>query len=156
MILFTARRQQRTLAAMHSALRDSDPHLVARFATFTRRNAAAKIPGIERVRAWPVGWPRAGGRLVARHFTRLGRRLGWASGRLRGAVFIPVAAAVLLAVVLLLAIGGARARCTPRRAAGQSTAGQRAAGLRTATATVMPQLAAAPGCPPGPPPASGR
>jgi hypothetical protein len=150
-MILTVRRQQRMLAAMHSALRDSDPRLVARFATFTRLNAGEKIPRIERVRAWPLGWLRAAGRLVARHFTRPGLRPGWASRRLQGAVFIPVAAALLLAVVLLLAIGGARARCTPRRAAAQSAAGQ-----HERSVVAMPQLAAAPACPPVPVPATRR
>jgi hypothetical protein len=144
-MILTTRRQQRMLAAMHSTLRDSDPRLVARFATFTRLNAGEKIPRIERVGAWPPGWLRVGGDAVARHFTRPGLRPGGAGRRLQGAVFIPVAAALLLAVVLLLAIGGGRARCTPQRAAGRSTA-----------PAAPPQLAAAPGCSPGPVPTSGR
>jgi hypothetical protein len=127
-MILTTRRQRRVLAAMRSSLRDSDPRLVARFAVFTRLTADEEIPGTERVRCWPFRRLRADGRLIARHFTRPGLRPGKASPWLQGAVFIPLAAVLLLVVALLLAWSGTRTRCAPPRAGRQ----------QMAPATVMP------------------
>lgn len=153
-MMLSARNQQRVLAAMYHALRQSDPRLVARFTTFTRLTSAEAIPPFERVRAWPLAWLtwlvsglKRGRRLVVRHFTRPGRRPGEASPRLQRVVFIPVAAALLLVVaLLLLTIGGAGTRCTPPHAAGQ----------RSTSGTSVPQLAAPASCTAAQPPASGR
>lgn len=106
-MILTIRRQQRVLAAMHSSLGDSDPHLVSTFATFTRWTAGEEIPGIERVRSCPPAWLRSGARPSR-----------WA----RGMMFIPVAAGLLLVVAILLAANGARVRCPVPRAGNQSTA----------------------------------
>jgi hypothetical protein len=117
-MILTVRRQQQVLAAMRGSLRDSDPHLVGRFATFTRLTADEEMPGIERVRARPPAWLRTRarpGRPVRKPVCRPVRRL-------QVAVFIPVAAGLLLVVALLLVISGARTRCTGPRAAGQGAA----------------------------------
>ena len=142
-MILTLRRQRRALAAMRDALRGSDPRLVARFAIFTRLNADEEIPAIERVRAWPLGRLRSGGRLLARHFTRSRLRRSRGSRWLRGVVFIPLAAVLLVVLALLLAGSGGRLRCAPPRP------GQRAVPV---TAAPLPQI---PGCSLGQVPALG-
>ena len=146
-MILTVRRQQRVLTAMLHSLRDSDPRLVARFTVFSRLTADEEIPRFERVRTGPLGWLarpagqlRSGGRLIARHFTRPGLRPGKAASWLHAAVFIPLAAVLLLVVTLLLATSGAHARCAAPRAGGQRTASVTAVPLSGAASCTSGQV----------------
>ena len=55
-MILTTRRQQRMLAEIRSALRRSDPRLVARFSVFTRLTQDEEMPRAERIRSWPRRW----------------------------------------------------------------------------------------------------
>jgi hypothetical protein len=108
-MILTSRRQQRVLTAMHSALRRSDPRLVAKFMIFTRLTKDEAIPLVERIRRKRLGWLILGWLTsTVRGLTR--RFLRWPR---RSLIFIPAAAAAVLAVVILAAQGQAQGSCVP-------------------------------------------
>jgi hypothetical protein len=90
--------QQKNLDKIESSLRASDPRLASLFTVFTRLSQDEEMPALEQMRA------------SAGHFwlwlrfrrTRFGRWLGTsAGGRVRTAVFFPVALAVMACTMLL-------------------------------------------------------
>jgi hypothetical protein len=131
-MILTSRRQQRVLTAMHSALRRSDPRLVAKFMIFTRLTKDEAIPTVEHVKRKRLGWLT----LTARSLVR--RWLRW---RRRGLVLLPAAAAAVLVVVILIGQGQAQGSCTPVRASSPSGAAHQTTSARTQTVGTD--------CPPG-------
>lgn len=115
--MFSIRHQQRVLAAMYSALRQSDPRLVARFTTFTRLTSDEAIPPIERVRAWPLRWLARCLAVLARCLPRPVRRADKPPRHIQAALFIPLAAAAMLVVVMLVTQPGPPPTCSPARGA---------------------------------------
>jgi hypothetical protein len=127
-MILTGRREHRVLDTMHCSLRETDPRLVARFTMFTRMNRDKALPTVERVRLRWLRWMPALLRAVTRH---------WRRSRLRSAVLIPVAAAAMLAVILLVMAGQSQASCTPARAAARG--GQVVTGRQYPVAPACPQ-----------------
>lgn len=144
-MILTSRRQHRVLTAMQDSLRKSDPRLVARFTMFTRLTRDEAIPQVERVRPEPLRWvtsalhhgPGRRRRVRDRRAVTVGppavatvqgRPPAIIRNRMQTALFFPLIAAALLAVVLLLGRGEARASCPPARA-GQAGAAERVAVL---------------------------
>jgi len=101
-MILTTRRQQRMLAEIRSALRRSDPRLVARFSTFTRLTQDQEMPRAERIRSWPRRWA----------VSALGRRPRAIPRRLAAIVVIPAMAAVLISVPFIVDHGRAALNCT--------------------------------------------
>lgn len=133
-MILTSRRQQRVLTAMQDSLRKSDPRLVARFTMFSRLTRDEAIPQVERVRTKPLRsvisalhrGPRRRRRVGDRRLVTAGTR-GVATvqgrppaiirSRMQTALFFPLIAATLVAIVLLLGRGEARGSCQPARSA---------------------------------------
>lgn len=114
-MMLSARYQQRVLAAMYNALRQSDPRLVARYTIFSRLTSDEAIPPIERVRAWPLRWLATCLAVLARCRPWRRRPGGKPSRHLQAVLFIPLAAAAMLALLMLVAHGGPQPACTPAR-----------------------------------------
>jgi|SRR5579875_889937 len=111
-MILTGRRQRRVLDTMHTALRASDPRLVATFATFTRLTKDEAIPQIERVRATLLNWLRSVLRHPWRHLRRFRIQMTRPRNRrLAGALFLPTLAAGMFAMVLLMSQGQPQADC---------------------------------------------
>jgi hypothetical protein len=86
-------KHRRTLDTIESALRGSDPGLIALFAVFTRLNVDEEMPRIEQVRRRLGQLPRRGRRRLAAGgwlFARPGR---W----VRAAIFLPLALGLVAA-----------------------------------------------------------
>ena len=100
--MIIAARRRRVLSRTEYVLRRTDPRLSSKFGMFSRLNSAEEMPWVERV---PPGSFR---RAEMNRIGQLTRRLG---------VVVCVAAAAAALVTVLLAWGGASARCVPAKAA---------------------------------------
>ena len=131
-MILTSRRQQRVLTAMHTALRRSDPRLVAKFMIFTRLTKDEAIPSVERVKRKRLGWLTLTVRGLARR---------WLRWRRRGLLLIPAAAAALVAVVIVAGQGEPHGSCAPARSGAGNVATHQTASARSQTVGAD--------CPPG-------
>ena len=137
-MILTSRRQHRALITMHSALRTSDPTLVAKFLIFSRLTCDEAMPTVETVRRKPLG-PMVCAlrdatrrrRLTHPHRPRVAQH--W---RLREILFLPIFAAAVAAVAVLLNTGQSAAMCTPAQIAAHSSVSSASAGQRV----VWPEL----------------
>lgn len=117
-MILTGRRQRRVLETMHTALRASDPRLVATFATFTRLTKDEAIPQIERARATLLNWLQGVLRHPVRHLRLLHIRMTRVRNRrLAGALFLPALVGGMVGMVLLMGQGQSQADCPAAHAA---------------------------------------
>lgn len=100
--------QRRILERIETALRGSDPRLAALFTTFGWLNRDEDMPRIEQVRLRAeriVGWFRCRLATLARWFGPRRR------GRVRAALFFPVALAIVASAVLVVDSFPGESRC---------------------------------------------
>jgi len=114
--------QRRILGRIESALRGSDPGLVALFSIFTRLNRDEEMPGLEQARATTAV-------LAARLRARLAAFGRWFCAprrtRLRAALFFPVALAIVASAVLVVEGLPNAGRCAAASAPAHSRARSR-------------------------------
>jgi hypothetical protein len=105
-------RQRRVLDKIETALRGSDPTLAALYSMFARLTADEEIPRLEQLR-------RSARLLLSNGLSGLGHFLSRLFGRLalaprqRAAVFLPLALAMTVTVVVFAVRLSPAPRCTP-------------------------------------------
>jgi hypothetical protein len=130
--------QIKILEQIERALRGSDPHLVSLFVIFTRLNCDEEMPAVEQLRArvsLVLLRVRRRQSAIARWFRSVPR------ARLRAAIFLPLALAIVAASFVVSARYSVAQRCTTRAAATRTARPSSRARLCPQPVTTPPVLA---------------
>lgn len=103
------RSERRTLREIEKALADSDSRLNELFSAFTLQGRDQKMPGSEKIRAWPVQWTARAGRGGDLH----GAAEGWRI-RLLAMLHVLVALAALTCAFCFMRSGRSFSRTSAR------------------------------------------
>ena len=103
------RSERRALREIEQALADSDPRLTELFSSFTLQGRGQKMPGMEKIRAWPVQRTARAGRGADPH----GAAEGWRI-RLLTMLHVLVALAALTCAFCFMRSGRSFSRTSAR------------------------------------------